>query len=106
MKLVLRKSSFDFYNVISICLEEPLRTVLNSSNFTNLKCRLEDIFYKYGVDIVLQAHEHSYERLWPQYKGVVLSKNYTNPQAPVQLISGAAGSKYKRDPEKAQRGNC
>ncbi|XP_048735375.2 acid phosphatase type 7-like isoform X2 [Ostrea edulis] len=71
---------------------------------SKVRAGLEDIFYKYGVDIVLQAHEHSYERLWPQYKGVVLSKNYTNPQAPVQLISGAAGSKYKRDPEKAQRG--
>lgn len=46
------------------------------------------------MDLVLQAHEHSYERLWPQYKGVVLSRNYDNPQAPVQLISGAAGSKH------------
>lgn len=69
-----------------------------------VQCRLEDIFYNYGVDIVLQAHEHSYERLWPQYKGVVLSKNYTNPQAPVQLISGAAGSRHRDDPEKTQRG--
>ncbi|XP_062582232.1 acid phosphatase type 7-like isoform X1 [Saccostrea cucullata] len=70
---------------------------------SKVRAGLEDIFFNYGVDIVLQAHEHSYERLWPQYKGVVLSKNYTNPQAPVQLISGAAGSKYKGDNEKARR---
>ncbi|XP_011432423.3 acid phosphatase type 7 isoform X1 [Magallana gigas] len=70
---------------------------------SKVRAGLEDIFYNYGVDIVLQAHEHSYERLWPQYKGVVLSKNYTNPQAPVQLISGAAGSRHRDDPEKAQR---
>ena len=31
------------------------------------------------------------------YKGVVLSKNYTNPAAPVQLITGAAGSKHGVD---------
>ena len=67
-------------------------------------CRLEDIFYNYGVDVVLQSHEHAYERLWPQYKGVVLSKNYSNPQAPVQLISGAAGGKRGDDPENVHKG--
>ena len=28
---------------------------------------LEDLFYKYGVDLQFYAHEHSYERLWPVY---------------------------------------
>lgn len=65
-----------------------------TSPASKVRIGLEDIFYDNGVDLVLQAHEHSYERLWPQYKGVVLSKNYSNPQAPVQLISGAAGSKH------------
>ncbi|OWF35634.1 acid phosphatase type 7-like isoform X2 [Mizuhopecten yessoensis] len=60
---------------------------------------LEDLFFNYGVDLVLQAHEHSYERLWPQYKGVVLAKNYSNPQAPIQLITGAAGSRHGVDEE-------
>ena len=59
--------------------------------------RLEDVFYHYGVDIVLQAHEHNYERLYPVYRGVVVSTNYTNPRAPVQIISGAAGSKHGVD---------
>ncbi|XP_060563961.1 acid phosphatase type 7-like isoform X2 [Ruditapes philippinarum] len=64
---------------------------------SQVRLGLEEIFYNNGVDIVLQAHEHSYERLWPVYKGVVLAENYTDPQAPVQLITGAAGSKHGVD---------
>ncbi|GFO21328.1 purple acid phosphatase [Plakobranchus ocellatus] len=53
---------------------------------------LEDVFYKLSVDIVIQGHEHNYERLWPLYKHKVLAHSYIDPPAPVQLISGAAGS--------------
>lgn len=42
--------------------------------------------------MILQAHEHSYERLYPLFNGVVERFNYTNPRAPVHVISGAAGS--------------
>ena len=46
---------------------------------------------KYGVDMIIQAHEHSYERLWPVYQGRVYAKNYNNPKTPIHIISGAAG---------------
>jgi len=51
----------------------------------------EDLFNKYGVDIILEAHEHSYERLWPVFNETVTQFNYSNPLAPVHLISGVAG---------------
>ncbi|XP_025104271.1 acid phosphatase type 7-like [Pomacea canaliculata] len=57
---------------------------------------LEDLFYKYGVDLEIYAHEHSYERLWPVYKSKVCngsSEPYTNPPAPVHIITGSAGDK-------------
>ena len=32
---------------------------------------MEELIYKYGVDVHLQAHEHSYERMWPVYNNTV-----------------------------------
>lgn len=58
---------------------------------------LEDLFYKYGVDVEIWAHQHSYERLWPIYNYTVLNGSYNepyrNPMAPVHLVTGSAGCK-------------
>ena len=32
---------------------------------------LEEVFYKYGVDLQIYGHEHSYERIWPVYNRTV-----------------------------------
>ena len=32
---------------------------------------IEELLYKYGVDLHFQAHEHSYERMWPVYNSTV-----------------------------------
>ncbi|XP_066494694.1 acid phosphatase type 7-like [Tiliqua scincoides] len=63
---------------------------------------LEDLFYRYGVDLELWAHEHSYERLWPVYNYKVYNGStkapYTNPRAPVHIITGSAGCKERLTP--------
>ncbi|KAF7242251.1 Acid phosphatase type 7 [Varanus komodoensis] len=63
---------------------------------------LEDLFYKYGVDLELWAHEHSYERLWPLFDYEVYNGSteapYTNPRAPVHIIIGSAGCQERLDP--------
>lgn len=62
---------------------------------------LEDVFYKYGVDLELWAHEHSYERMWPVYNRTVYngsSNPYVDPCAPVHIVAGAAGCQEKTDP--------
>ncbi|XP_046665735.1 acid phosphatase type 7 isoform X2 [Homalodisca vitripennis] len=63
---------------------------------------LEDLFYKYGVDLEIWAHEHSYERLWPVYNHKVYNGSwdepYRNPGAPVHIITGSAGCEEKTDP--------
>ncbi|XP_023035328.1 acid phosphatase type 7 isoform X2 [Drosophila willistoni] len=63
---------------------------------------LEPLFYQYGVDVELWAHEHCYERMWPMYNYTVyngsFAEPYTNPRAPVHIISGAAGNVEGREP--------
>uniref|UniRef100_A0AAQ4NQ99 Purple acid phosphatase n=1 Tax=Gasterosteus aculeatus aculeatus TaxID=481459 RepID=A0AAQ4NQ99_GASAC len=62
---------------------------------------LEDLFYRYGVDVELWAHEHTYERLWPVYGDQVYKGSkeqpYVNPKAPVHIITGSAGCREKTD---------
>eukprot|EP00759_Apiculatamorpha_spiralis_P029191 PhF_6_TR31479/c0_g1_i2/m.46268 len=58
------------------------------------KTGLEDLFYKYKVDFVFEAHQHTYERLFPVYNGTVMNGTqgtYINPPAPVHIVAGAAG---------------
>lgn len=56
---------------------------------------LEELFYQHGVDLEIWAHEHSYERLWPVFDRKVYNGSvetpYTNPKAPVHIITGSAG---------------
>nr|AAW26678.1 SJCHGC01821 protein [Schistosoma japonicum] len=63
---------------------------------------LEDLFYQNGVDLIIAGHEHSYERFWPVYNRTVCnsttsSNPYENPNAPVHIVSGAAGSNEGKD---------
>ena len=57
---------------------------------------LEKLFYEQGVDLMLFAHMHSYERMWPVYnrrvcKGTKDPTNaYINPPAPVHIVTGVA----------------
>lgn len=72
-----------------------------------VKQNFEELFYKHGVDLEFWAHEHTYERLWPVYNGKVYNgtvEPYTDPKAPVHIITGSAGCRERHDgfgPQKA-----
>ncbi|XP_068729313.1 acid phosphatase type 7-like [Montipora capricornis] len=78
--------------------ESVVRGGITSKHFFGL----EDLFYKYGVDLSLWAHEHSYERLFPLYNRTVCNGSkeepYTNPCAPVHVTTGSAGCQEDHDP--------
>ncbi|OWR54257.1 putative purple acid phosphatase [Danaus plexippus plexippus] len=65
---------------------------------------LEPLLKEYHVDLVVWAHEHSYERSWPLYDGRVYNGTegaYVNPRAPVHVVTGSAGC--QEDTDKFQR---
>ncbi|XP_072168114.1 acid phosphatase type 7-like [Diadema setosum] len=72
-----------------------------SGNESIIRKSFEDIFYQNGVDVEFWAHEHSYERMWPLYNRTVcngsVSEPYTNPKAPVHIVTGSAGCREKHD---------
>ncbi|ETP31383.1 hypothetical protein F442_19746 [Phytophthora nicotianae P10297] len=64
-----------------------------------LQQAFESLFLKYKVDVVVAGHRHYYERQLPiANSSVVLDgvsddyKVYDNPQAPVYILTGAAGN--------------
>ncbi|KAL9954282.1 hypothetical protein ACROYT_G041799 [Oculina patagonica] len=82
--------------------ESVVRTGIKS------KYGLENLLYKYGVDLMVWAHEHSYERLYPVYNRKLcegpLQESYINPCAPVHITTGSAGCEEHHDPFKKKYG--
>jgi len=63
---------------------------------------LEDLLMKYGVDLAIWAHEHSYERIYPINNRTVVpspdpSLPYVDPRAPVHITTGSAGCREHHD---------
>jgi len=63
---------------------------------------LEPLFFKYGLDLWINGHEHSYERTFPLYNGSSDRSN-VNPKATIYIVTGAAGSQemhegFDKDP--------
>lgn len=54
-----------------------------------LRANFEDILFRNGVDLVLQAHKHSYERTGPVYNGTLLAPG----AAPVYITVGNSGNR-------------
>jgi len=89
-------------------MHRPIYDVIGASSSTGvitddqtlaIQAAFEALFIKYEVDVVLQGHEHYYERNLPIANNVAVTtgvssdkKTYTNPQAPVYMITGAAGN--------------
>jgi 3',5'-cyclic AMP phosphodiesterase CpdA len=75
-------------------------TIINS--IKSLRETYHPLFQKYGVDLVLQAHSHNYQRTYPiqfnsndSLKPIITDKNttnYYNPKGQIFTITGTAGA--------------
>ena len=52
---------------------------------------IEPLMIKYGVDFLIAGHEHSYESSWPTFYGNLYEKSFTNPKAPIHIVTGSGG---------------
>jgi len=69
----------------------------NSVNVA-LQKAVEDLMYKYGVDVYFSGHVHWYERNYPVYNSTV-EKTYENPRAPTYMMIGGAGNDEIKHPK-------
>ncbi|GAB9477042.1 Calcineurin-like phosphoesterase [Globisporangium polare] len=104
----LKKAAANRANVpwIVLGLHRPLYSLNSADGAGNptgqpqiLQAAFEELFIKYGVDVVVAGHQHSYERHLPVARGVAMTEGisadkntYTNPKAPVYIVTGAAGN--------------
>ena len=56
-----------------------------------LRVDLEPLFMASGVDLCLEAHEHSVEIVYPLVNGTVRARDFNAPTAPIHWVTGAAG---------------
>ena len=56
-----------------------------------VRLAFEEPFLRFGVDVVLEAHEHSVEYTWPVRGGAATAFDYNRPRAPVHIVAGVAG---------------
>lgn len=68
------------------CSSVPLQWPTNP-----LRIDIEPLFVRYGVDLCVEAHEHSVEMIYPINNGTVTQRDFVDPRAPVHLITGTAG---------------
>ncbi len=74
----------------------------------SLRSQLNDIFVEYGVDLVIQGHDHTLSKTFPIGKNSEVVKaetqkingiNYSiDPQGPIYIMNGATGSDKGRSP--------
>jgi len=65
---------------------------------------MEDLFYKYGVDMYFAGHRHYYSRNYPVYNSVVDPAGYVNPKATTYITAGGSGNDEMKNPQRKLTG--
>ena len=71
-----------------LVLHHPLYSIKSNSNNMIQRWMFDDLVNQYGVDLVLQGHEHAYARMTAHYKNGA-------PAAPVYTVSHCSPKNYR-----------
>ena len=65
----------------------------------------DELYRKYDVDLIINGHEHFYERLRPVDARLVVVDVFRNStkRHPVQVIVGCSGNKETKDPHEKSK---
>ena len=65
-------------------------------SYVKVRVSIEPLLYDEGVDFMIWAHEHNYQRIFPIYNYTMCKGSnkqpYTNPTGPVHITTGSAVS--------------
>jgi hypothetical protein len=74
-----------------VTMHRPAVAAGHYDNYPEIATALVPVFQEAGVDLVLQGHNHLYERTWPTRDNHPVQKDYDHPQAPVYMTTGGGG---------------
>ncbi len=71
----------------------PLFSTGPHGSWTGGRAFWGSLFDKYSVELVINGHDHDYERTWPVYSdGTAAQSDYNATRAPVYLTTGGGGA--------------
>lgn len=76
---------------VIVGLHRPWYTQVSPPTWPAWQEAFEQIFYDYEVDLYMNGHVHTYERMHPIFNGTIDPNGLNNPRAPWMLLLGNAG---------------
>lgn len=92
----LKKANLDVNRAerpwVFVAGHRPIYESTLNNTFPPLQDAIEDLLYKYGVDVYFAGHRHYYVRYNPLYKGEEDPRGYNNPRFTTHLTAGGPGN--------------
>ena len=85
-------SNINHAKLVSTCEGYRNQTYIMRNGWTKYRyASLEDLFFKYKVNMYISSHVHAYERLYPTIFYKKMQTNYIDPPCYVHIMTGNAG---------------
>jgi len=93
LKAALQRAGTAQWKIVA--LHHPVYSVRGKTNNLTVRWAFNDLFQEYGVDLVLQGHEHNYARRSPRTSAVRQAHHTASLSEPLYVISNSSPKNYK-----------